>query len=204
VDPEGPQCNDPLVRPSLEAATGIAITGGDQKRLCRQLNGTFTREVILERLQAGTPVFCTSASTVGLADRMIAGLADDDSVLVEEGLSILPGLTIETHVTQRDRYGRLVELCERRANPVILGLDENTALFFIPNTSRAVVRGPGHVFVLCCHDQRRSRVLSHGDSIDIADLVPEAQREWPDHNVLRFRARVADTFTRWSALANSR
>jgi cyanophycinase len=178
VDPEGEQCNWPIIRPSLLAASGIVITGGDQKRLAVQLVGTLVVEVVLEALRTGIPVYCTSASTVGLSDHMIGGLAEDDSVMMMPGLGILPGITIETHVTQRDRHGRLTELAARHVNPVLLGLDENTALFFIPGTSKAVVRGPGQVVVLCCRTPERSHVLHAGDVLDIADLLFEIEPLW--------------------------
>lgn len=185
VDPEGPQCNDPIVRPSLMAASGICITGGDQKRLADELVGTLTLQVVLEALQAGIPVYCTSASTVGLSDRMIGGLDDDDRVRVMQGLGILPGVTIETHVTQRNRYGRLVELAERKINPLIVGMDENTGLIFRPHTSVADVRGTGNIFITCCHDAERSRCLGHGDVVDLADFIPYVPPEELEEEIRR-------------------
>ena len=70
----------PAVEPALGHATGICITGGDQKLLVHILRGTLTARCLLDALYNGKPIFTTSASTVALSDPMVAGLEDDDSL----------------------------------------------------------------------------------------------------------------------------
>jgi cyanophycinase len=171
VDPDESQVNDPIVRPSIEAATGVFLAGGDQKLLCRKLRGTLTAQVMLDCLRSGRPLLTTSAGTNALSDMMIAGLDDDDSVRIMPGLGWLPGITFETHVDTRDRYARLAEVFERRINPVVVGIDENTALVFTPHTARARVVGAHGVSI---HSVRIGlRWCGAGEEVDFADLLPD-------------------------------
>lgn len=148
VDPEGDQADHPAVEAALRCASGICITGGDQKRLARSLSSTLTVRVLSAQLSAGTPVYTTSASSAALSDVMVAGLDDDDRVRVQPGLGILPGLTFETHLNTRNRHARLDDLVAREVNTLIVGIDENTALLFAPGTCRATVLGIGEVVVM--------------------------------------------------------
>ncbi|MHB2015825.1 MAG: cyanophycinase [Candidatus Xenobia bacterium] len=164
VDPDEGQVNHPAVWDSIEACTGICVTGGDQKRLSRLLRDSLLLHAVVEALQAGIPVYCTSASTVALSDHMVGGLDDDDTLRIMPGLDILPGVTIETHVTQRGRLGRLEELLARKINPVIVGIDENTALQFIPQTTSCTVIGCNNVRI---HGKRKW-LLAPGDAFDFS------------------------------------
>jgi len=169
VDPDENQVDMPIVRGALEAASGIIITGGDQRLLTRLLKGTLTHQVVLECLTRGTPVYTTSASTSALSDIMVAGLEEDDSVRIEPGLGFLPGITIETHVEQRGRHHRLDEMMRRNVNQMVMGIDENTALVFEPETSRGHVRGTGGVTI---HSMLgRTQHYRVGETIELESYV---------------------------------
>lgn len=173
VDPEGEQSNSPVVDEALGQASGIVFTGGDQKRLARELGGTRTLRVLERALESGTPVYTTSAATMALSDVMLGGLDDAGQIILERGLGLLPGLTIETHVDTRNRHGRLAALVARAETTLTVGLDENTALVFEPLTSRAHILGTGSVILLAregpAADAPRFRA---GESFDLADMVP--------------------------------
>jgi cyanophycinase len=172
VDPEGDQANHPAVADALGHASGICVTGGDQKRLMRELGGTLAARCLEERLEAGTPLFTTSAGTMALSDVMVAGLDDDDRIRFGEGLGLLPGITIETHVNTRGRYGRLVEVVERGVNALTMGIDENTALVFEPRSSRGFVLGAGEVVLLADRGPAADALrFGAGASFDLADLL---------------------------------
>ncbi|HXE73516.1 MAG TPA: Type 1 glutamine amidotransferase-like domain-containing protein [Candidatus Nitrosotenuis sp.] len=168
VDPEGPQADHPAVRQALEAASGIYLAGGDQKRLVRHLRGTLMVRCLGELLLRSTPVFVTSAATTALGDQMIAGYDEEDRPLLAPGLGLLPGVLLETHLTQRQREGRLRELMERRPGVLALGLDEDTALLLRPRSTVATVHGPGRVLVARQGRERRYRA---GDAVDLAEFV---------------------------------
>ena len=173
VDPEGAQANDPAVGPALQSATGICVTGGDQKRLVNEVRHTRTQHTLVDCLREGTPVFTTSAGTVALSDPMVAGLDDDDRMCIGPGLGILPGVVLETHVDTRRRHHRLFELRDRAVAPLVLGLDENTALLFEPRSSEALVLGVGQLTVLSCEGPARDGVvLPSGSRFNVLDFVP--------------------------------
>lgn len=173
VDPEGEQSNDPVIENALRHASGIVITGGDQKLLVRELENTLAARSLLAALEHGSTIFTTSAGTMALSDMMVAGLEDDDTLRIRPGLGFLPGITIETHVDTRRRHARLDELITRRVNPLIMGIDENTAAVFEPNSSRALVLGVGQVVVMG-EEGPASDCPSYraGQFFDLADLVP--------------------------------
>ena len=173
VDPEGEQADHPAVDDALAHASGIVLTGGDQKRLARQLRGTRALNALEQALERGTPVYTTSAGTMALSDVMIAGLDVEARVILEDGLSMLPGLTIETHVNTRNRHGRLTELLGRQVNALVVGLDEDTALVFEAHSSRALVLGTGSVVFLAREGAAANAPRFHaGDTIDLADFTP--------------------------------
>jgi cyanophycinase len=173
VDPRGDAVNDNVVYQALAGATGIIITGGDQKQLSEVWRGSLVVEALLDRLRNGCHMFVTSASTVALSDYMVAGIDWDDQLWTTHGLNLLPGITFETHVTQRGRHPRLSELAQRGVNPVILGLDEDTALEFQPWTARALVIGTGAAHVHL-HGSQGWRELTFrvGDTLDVEALIP--------------------------------
>lgn len=166
VDPDEEQVNHPAVEDALRDATGICITGGDQKLLARSLADSLTLRTMVSRLRGGTAVYTTSAGTAALSDYMVAGLDHDDRVRVLPGLNILPGLTFETHLDTRARHQRLSDVAARKINALTIGIDENTALLFLPGTCQARVLGTGEVIVL--GDGVEPRFLRSGTLLDLA------------------------------------
>ena len=47
------QCEIPQIKASLEACTGVFLTGGDQLRLCGVLSDTPAMEIIRQRVRGG-------------------------------------------------------------------------------------------------------------------------------------------------------
>lgn len=173
VDPEGDQTDHPAVDDALGHASGIVITGGDQKRLARELGGTRALRSLERALDGGTPVYTTSAGTMALSDVMVGGLDDEGAVILQRGLGVLPGLTIETHVDTRQRHGRLTELVGRAETTLTIGIDENTAMVFEPACSRVHILGTGSVAVMAREGPAADAPrFGAGQSFDLADMVP--------------------------------
>lgn len=174
VDPEGEQANHPVVDQVLRYATGICVTGGDQKMLARTLRNTRAARSLDACLRAGTPLFTTSAATDALSHPMVAGLDRDDRVRTGPGLGLIPGITFETHVNTRNRHPRLADLVARGINALTIGLDEDTALHFLPGTCRAVVLGVGEVTVMAASGPASVPVrLRAGQVLDVEAFIPQ-------------------------------
>jgi cyanophycinase len=117
---------------TLEKATGIFLTGGNQLRLSTTLGGTPIAKAIRQLNARGVAVGGTSAGAAVLSEHMIA--AGDEGSLPKAGMaSLVPGfgmtnrVIIDQHFRQRDRLGRLLSALSYNPFAIGLGLDEDTA-----------------------------------------------------------------------------
>ena len=106
-----------------------------------------------------------------------------EEVLLARGLHFLRNNLIDQHFGQRARLGRLaVALVQlRKALPIGLGIDENTALVVQPGQQSATIVGAGYVTVLNAAEASASPaqparitgltvgLAANGDVIDLAD-----------------------------------
>ncbi len=123
----------------LSEATGIYITGGDQKRLVKLIAGTLAMECIRERNASGVVVGGTSAGASIVCAHMMSGgtgvggdsndaAARKGMVELVAGFGLLQDVIVDQHFSERGRLGRLLSVFA--ANPGLLGigLDEDTAV----------------------------------------------------------------------------
>ncbi len=129
---------------SLERATGIFLTGGNQLRLSTTLGGTAVAKMIRQQNARGVAVGGTSAGAAILSEHMIA--SGDEGSLPKAGMaSLVPGfglsnrVIIDQHFRQRDRLGRLLAVLAYNPFAIGLGLDEDTAAFIAPDDNLHVV-----------------------------------------------------------------
>jgi len=145
---------------TMERATGIFITGGNQLRLSTILGGTPVARTIRRLNAEGVHIAGTSAGAAIISEHMIAGGRSGPSPR-ESGVVLAPGLgltnraIIDQHFNRRGRMGRL--LAALSFNPFIcgLGIDENTAAFIAPDGVLEVI-GHGTVTVVDPADLRHS------------------------------------------------
>ena len=154
------QCYQEDILGTLERASGIFITGGNQLRLSTILGGTPVARAIRRLNADGVHVAGTSAGAAIISEHMIAGGRGGPSPR-ESGVVLAPGLgltnraIIDQHFNKRGRLGRL--LAALSFNPFVcgLGIDENTAAFIAPDGTMEVV-GQGTVTVIDPSDLRHS------------------------------------------------
>ena len=137
---------------TLNRATGIFITGGNQLRLSTILGGTPVAKLIRSLNAKGIPVAGTSAGAAIVSEHMIAGgkmgpTPKEDGATMAPGLGLTNKIIVDQHFRQRDRIGRL--LAALSYNPFIsgLGIDEDTAAFISPEGILEVV-GAGAITVV--------------------------------------------------------
>ncbi|PHS17110.1 MAG: cyanophycinase [Kangiella sp.] len=137
---------------TLNRATGIFITGGNQLRLSTILGGTPVAKLIRSLNANGVHVAGTSAGAAIVSEHMIAGgktgpTPKEDGATMAPGLGLTNKLIIDQHFRQRDRIGRL--LAALSYNPFIsgIGIDEDTAAFISPQGIFEVV-GAGAITVV--------------------------------------------------------
>ena len=174
---------------TLDQATGVFFTGGNQLRLSATLGGTSVASLVRRLSARGVPVGGTSAGAAILPEHMIAyggigGTPTAGMVSLAPGLGLTNRFLIDQHFRERDRLGRLLSALSYNPFAVGLGLDEDTAAFISPdNVIHAV--GSGAITVVdvsqlspssvadaregepLCMTDVRVHILPHGASFDL-------------------------------------
>ena len=137
---------------TLEHATGIFLTGGNQLRISTVLGGTPVAKAIRRANARGVHVGGTSAGAAILSEHMIA-MGQEGSTPRAGMATLAPGLgltnrvVIDQHFRQRDRLGRLLTALAYNPFAVGIGLDEDTAAFIDPE-DRIEVVGAGAITIV--------------------------------------------------------
>lgn len=138
------EANDAANAQRIEQATGIFMTGGDQKRLLAMTGGTAVARAMHAALANGACIGGTSAGASAMSAHMLAdGTADLNpergSVSLGAGLGLVRRAVIDQHFSQRHRLARLLSVVAQ--NPYLhgLGIDEDTALVVQPGVGIEVI-----------------------------------------------------------------
>jgi cyanophycinase len=161
---------DPASRGTLDSATGIWFTGGDQARLAPVLLGTPALAAMKARYLAGAVVGGTSAGAAIMSDSMLTGnqrrpdslgyYGDEYPAIARATIEVVPGLgflhgaIVDQHFIRRERHNRLLSVVLERPGLLGVGIDEGTALLVQPD-GRWRVLGASAVEVI---DGRRATV----------------------------------------------
>ena len=124
--------NDPRLVSMLDDATAIFMTGGNQLRLSSVIGGTALGRALIERHRRGAMVAGTSAGASAIASHMVAfgtsgATPKQRMTQMSAGLGLLPGVLIDQHFEQRNRFGRLLALVAQSPALLGIGIDEDTA-----------------------------------------------------------------------------
>ena len=125
--------SDEFVR-QVDEATGIFMTGGDQKRLLALIGGSALDAAMHVALKVrGATIGGTSAGASAMSGHMLAQgraepLPEKGSVSLGAGLGFLHRVVIDQHFSERQRLSRLLTIVAQ--NPYLqgIGIDEDTAL----------------------------------------------------------------------------
>jgi cyanophycinase len=136
---------------AIEHATGLFFTGGDQLHITSLIGGTEMQALVHRRYERGLVIGGTSAGAAMMSNSMILGGASDESpkvggVEIGPGMDLIIGAMIDTHFSQRGRYGRLLTAVAHYPQDMGLGIDEKTAM--IVNRNEFEVAGEGAVVVI--------------------------------------------------------
>ncbi|MGB7981560.1 MAG: cyanophycinase [Candidatus Nanopelagicales bacterium] len=137
---------------AVTAATGVFFTGGNQMKLAATIRGTRFGDAVVAAYDRGVIVGGTSAGASVVSEHMVGygspGAQPKFRMVAQaQGLGLLPGVIIDQHFSQRERYGRLVNLVASSPDLLGIGLDEDTAML-VSDESLLEVVGKGSVFVI--------------------------------------------------------
>lgn len=143
----------------------VLFSGGNQLKLSSLLGGTELLEVIKSRYQ-GEEHFViagTSAGAAAMSDTMIIAGSSQDALIkgqleLTNGLDFINNVFIDTHFTERGRFGRVIQTVTCNPGVLGVGLGEDTAVVIYKGHQMEVV-GSGLV------------VIADGTSISYTDLT---------------------------------
>lgn len=136
---------------AVEQATGLFFTGGDQLHITSLLGGTEMQALMHRRYEKGLVVGGTSAGAAMMGNSMILGGGGEENpkvgaVEIGPGMDLIVGAVIDTHFSQRGRYGRLLTAVAHYPQDLGLGIDEKTAM--VVNRNEFEVIGEGAVIAI--------------------------------------------------------
>lgn len=144
-------CDNNNIR-TIEDASLIFFTGGDQLRITSLIGGT-PLYLEMQRLYENDCTFVgTSAGASVMSDTMVVTGPDDDSpkkctLKMAPGLGLIKDVIIDQHFAQRGRIGRLLVAIAENPQILGIGIDEDTAIAVNDNGEFKVL-GSGAVYVI--------------------------------------------------------
>jgi cyanophycinase len=138
---------------TLDDATAVFFTGGDQVRITSLMGDTPVFSRIVEIFASGGTIAGTSAGASVLSETMMVGGSGEKSYQLDANLRLAPGfgfvrgLVIDQHFAERGRIGRLLAVVGQNPRVLGVGIDEDTAVELRPGISFRVL-GSGGVTVL--------------------------------------------------------
>lgn len=144
---------------SLQQATLIYITGGNQMLFMDVVAGTPIYDALHEAYQNGATIAGTSAGAAIMSKKMITGTEfkhpeytgdfqtiEAENMEIVEGMGFLTNAIIDQHFIRRMRMNRLITVAIEHPNETCIGIDESTAILVKGNN--ATVYGESQVIVL--------------------------------------------------------
>ncbi|MCO5055370.1 cyanophycinase [Thermomonas sp.] len=183
---------------TLEQATGVFFTGGNQLRLSTLLGGTPVAKLIRIMSARGVTVGGTSAGASILSEHMIAFGSEGaspraSSVRLAPGLGLTNRFIIDQHFRQRDRLGRLTAALAYNPFAVGIGLDEDTAAFIAPDNTLEV-EGSGAITVVDASSMSYSSMseIDQNDAVCMLGLTVHILTKGASFNLSTRKASAGD------------
>lgn len=143
---EREEANSEDIIDRIKNAHGVIFTGGDQLKLSSILGGTEMHKALKDRFENDTHfvIAGTSAGAAAMSNTMIVSGASTDALIkgqlqLTNGLDFINSVFIDTHFTQRGRFGRVIQTVA--ANPAVLGLGlgEDTGAVIFDNDDLEII-----------------------------------------------------------------
>jgi cyanophycinase len=155
----------------LKGSDIVFFSGGDQLRLNSLLNGTKLLKLIKARYfgEKKFVVAGTSAGATAMSSTMLVTGRSEDALIKQEleltsGLELVNDIIIDTHFTERARFGRLIQALAYSPGLMGIGLGEDTAICI--KGAKMEIIGSGLVVIA------DGRSIEYTDMPDIRDGDP--------------------------------
>lgn len=172
------RANDRKYIERIEKADGVFFSGGNQEKVSSILRGTEFHKVLMHRYENDDFIIAgTSAGAAAMSEVMILGGSSEESLLKGElnlttGLGFLNGLVVDTHFTERGRFGRLIHAIT--ANPSVMGIGfgEDTGAVITEGDVLEIV-GSGLVIIVDGQSIKRTNIneVREGEPLSINGIT---------------------------------
>ncbi|HSR11045.1 MAG TPA: cyanophycinase [Thermodesulfobacteriota bacterium] len=181
----------------LDGAAVVFFTGGDQLRITSKLAGTPVLRKIRNLNEGGTAIAGTSAGAAAMSEHMIAAgparvTEKISEIVLYAGLGLMRGAVIDSHFSERGRFGRLCAAVAQKPGEMGIGIDEDTAIFVAEGSFFVI--GSGCVYIVDASESTyssllekpeggitvfntRVHVLASGHKFDLEQRKPISRRE---------------------------
>lgn len=145
--------NDKKYIDRIKDADAVLFSGGDQGKLAEVLAGTDFHKVLMDRfLEDKFVIAGTSAGAAAMSDTMILKGSSKDALIKGElsltaGFGFLKEVVVDTHFTERGRFGRLIQAVSTNPKLLGIGLGEDTSAI-IKNGCEMEIFGSGLVVIV--------------------------------------------------------
>jgi cyanophycinase len=175
---EANEADQPLYLDRIRKADVVFFTGGDQRRILQFLQGTQVNKLLKARYRNEDLLIAgTSAGSAAMSDKMIyEGYGpyslEKGRTKLSGGLSFIRQVYIDTHFTERGRFGRLSIAVSQHPDYIGIGLGEETGII-IREGNILEVFGIGVVTIIDGSEIKNSNIhdVAHGLPIAVEHLV---------------------------------
>jgi len=133
----------------LDQASGVWFGGGRQWRFVDAYWGTSAWEKLRNVCRRGGVIGGSSAGATIQGDLLVRGAPAGNQIMIADGyrrgLGLLPGVAIDQHFSQRNRFRELESCLEEFPSICGIGIDEQTALV-VTSPDQCEVIGTGSVW----------------------------------------------------------
>lgn len=149
---------DQTLLDSLQNASLVYISGGDQNRFMAIVKDTPIMDAIHEAYASGAMIAGTSAGAAVMSEKMITGnelkypeyqstfrTIEAENIEIAVGLGLLTNAIVDQHFVWRSRHNRLLTAVIEYPEMLGIGIDESTAILVKGDSAEVV--GISHVLV---------------------------------------------------------
>jgi cyanophycinase len=173
---------------SLQNASLIYISGGDQARFMKVVSGTPVFDAIHQAYKKGAVIAGTSAGAAVMSKMMITGnellhskynetfkCIEAGNIEYTEGLGLLSSAVVDQHFVVRSRYNRLITSVLEHPDLPGIGIDEATAILVSGNKAEVVGNSQVIVFRNTKKSTKRNGVKMGTPKIQLEIYLPGDQ-----------------------------
>ena len=181
----------------MKTANCVMFSGGDQSKITEKIGGTTLHDIMLKRYKEEEFVIAgTSAGAMCMSKEMITGGSSQESFIkgavgMDQGMSFIPELIIDSHFIRRGRFGRMAEAVARFPKLIGVGLAEDTGL--IIKNGKFEVLGSGMVILFNARKARHNNhaLLEEGTAMSLVNLKTHILASGDRFNIKKKKVKVS-------------